>query len=89
MKEINFDGVEIEFPVNVHFRIICETRDGVQEAVMRTASRLGVEEQLTEGNASSSGKYRTYQLSLLIETHEQMDKIDAGFRATEGVKMVL
>lgn len=89
MKEIDFDGVEIEFPVEVHFRIICETHAGVHEAVMLTADRLGVAEVLTLGNASGSGKYQTYQLSLLIETHERMTEIDAGFRATEGVKMVL
>lgn len=84
-----FGDAELEFPVEVHFRIVCVESDPVRAAVRATAEGLGLSDRLVRGNASSGGKYLSYQLTHTVESREELKKIDAAFRSVEGVKMVL
>ncbi len=89
MKDTAFGDTEIEFPVTVHFRIICETGEEVSHRVKDAAHSLELSGHLQAGNTSGGGKYCSYQLSLEVDSLERMQKIDRTFRAVEGVKMVL
>ena len=89
MSQPPFGDTELEFPVEVHFRIVCLGSDPVRAAVRATAEGLGLAEQLTRGNSSSGGKYHSFQLSHTVESPEEMQRIDQAFRAVDGVKMVL
>ena len=89
MSDYNFGDEEIEFPVEVHFRIVCDARLDVSAQVMVTADELGLSEKLKSGNESSSGKYISYQLSTIANSIEEMNHIDQSFRKIDGVKMVL
>ncbi|MDF3128620.1 DUF493 domain-containing protein [Kiritimatiellaeota bacterium B1221] len=89
MTVCNFGEEEIEFPVEVHFRIVCVSELKVSTHVMIAAEELGLGENLVAGNESSGGKYLSYQLSTVVNSKEEMNKIDQTFRAVEGVKMVL
>jgi putative lipoic acid-binding regulatory protein len=84
-----FGDAELEFPVEVHFRIVCLGSDPVRAAVRATAESLGLGNQLTRGNSSSGGKYHSFQLTHTVASKEEMEKIDRSFRAVDGVKMVL
>lgn len=84
-----FGDAEIEFPVEVHFRIVCVESDPVRAAVRATAASLGLGNQLVSGNASSGGKYLSFQLTHTVASKEEMQQIDQAFRSVEGVKMVL
>lgn len=89
MTDFNFGDEEIEFPVEVHFRIVCESRLEVSAHVMAAADQLGLGDKLKSGNESRSGKYLSYQLSTVVASQEEMTRIDAAFRAVDGVRMVL
>lgn len=84
-----FGGEQIEFPVQVHFRIIAKADLKVERDVKKVAARLGLSEQLIPGNRSAAGTYRTWNLSALVESKARMSEIDRLFRAVDGVKMVL
>ena len=87
--ECHFGEEEIEFPVEVHFRIVCTSSLELSAQVMAAADELGLADKLQSGNQSSGGKYLSYQLSTVVNSKEEMNKIDQTFRAVEGVKMVL
>jgi putative lipoic acid-binding regulatory protein len=89
MSDPVFGDQQIEFPVEVHFRIVCLATDEVRDRVMKAADILGVADKLSPGNQSASGKYHSYQLSVVVEDKERMQSIDHIFRTLEGVKMVL
>ncbi|MGA0334014.1 MAG: DUF493 domain-containing protein [Kiritimatiellia bacterium] len=89
MNNCHFGEEEIEFPVEVHFRIVCDSSLEASAQVMVAADELGLSEKLKSGNQSRGGKYLSYQLSTVVESLEQMNHIDQTFRALEGVKMVL
>lgn len=87
--DCHFGEEEINFPVEVHFRIVCESRLEVSAHVMVAADELGLSEELKTGNQSRGGKYLSYQLSTVVNSKEEMNRIDQTFRAVDGVKMVL
>lgn len=89
MNNCSFGDEEIEFPVDVHFRIVCESRLEVSAKVMIAADELGLAEKLKNGHESRTGKYLSYQLSTVVDSKEEMNLIDQKFRAVEGVRMVL
>jgi len=84
-----FGDTELEFPQEVHFRIVCEAGNPVRAAVRATAEGLGLGDSLSRGNSSSGGKYHSFQLTHVVQSREEMDRIDQAFRAVDGVKMVL
>ncbi|MEX2607645.1 MAG: DUF493 domain-containing protein [Kiritimatiellia bacterium] len=84
-----FGDTEIEFPVEVHIRLVCEAGETVFHRVREAALQLKLEEKLQPANQSSSGNYQSYQLSFTAESLEQLQGIDKTFRAVDGVKMVL
>lgn len=89
MSDNHFGEEEINYPVEVHYRIVCESSLKVSTHVMIAAEELGLGEKLKTGNESSSGKYLSYQLSTVVDSAEEMNNIDQAFRTVEGVKMVL
>ena len=89
MNACGFGDAELEFPVEVHFRVIAFADAGTETAVRAAAAELGVAEVLAPGNVSAGGKYQTFNLSLMVEDLPRMQEIDRVFRAVPGVKMVL
>ena len=89
MSKPPFGDTELEFPVEVHFRIVCLGSDPVRAAVRATAEGLGLGDQLSRGNSSSGGKYHSFQLTHTVASREELTQIDQSFRAVDGVKMVL
>lgn len=84
-----FEDEELIFPVEVHYRIVCDSGMEVSAHVMVAADELGLADKLESGNASSSGKYISFHLSTIVHSKVEMHHIDQTFRAVEGVKMVL
>ena len=89
MNACGFGDAELEFPVEVHFRIIAFATPETDAAIRAAAEGLGISAALQAGNESSGGKYHTFNLSQVVESAEQMREIDQTFRAVPGVKMVL
>lgn len=89
MNQAPFGDKEIEFPVEVHFRVIALANPETEAGVASAARALGVTALMGKGNASQNGKYQTHTLSVEVASHTRLREIDAGFRAVPGVKMVL
>lgn len=89
MNACAFGDATLNFPVNVHFRIIAFATPETDTAIRAAAATLGVATALTPGNVSANGKYHTFNLTLMIESAGRMREIDRAFRAVPGVKMVL
>ena len=89
MKDPVFGDEEVQFPVEVHFRIVARAEDLVATRVHAAAEQLGLARHLEPGNTSASGKYHSHRLSLEVDSLERMREIDQTFRAVDGVKMVL
>ena len=80
---------ELEFPVDCHFKVITEQIDGMAFVIETVLAGLGIESPVTPGNRSAAGRYITYNLTVRVESREQMNRIDAELRNIAGVKMVL
>lgn len=80
---------ELEFPVVVHFKVIGEVSDSLRTHLEIALWELGIQEELTPGRISSSGKYTTFNLSMTVQSRENLRAIDARLREVNGVKMVL
>lgn len=84
-----FGDTEIDFPVDVHIRLVCEAGETVFLRIHEAAAQMELADKLQPTNQSSSGKYQSYQLSFIAESLEHVQKIDHHFRSLDGVKMVL
>ncbi len=80
---------ELEFPVDCHFKVIAEKLDGIAFVIETVLLGLGVTSPLTAGNESKGGKYVTFNVTVRVDSREQMNRIDAELRNVQGVKMVL
>lgn len=80
---------ELEFPVKVHFKIICEMSENIRAHLEIALWELNIPETLHEGRSSTGGKYRTYNLSITVFDRARLRSIDARLRAVEGVRMVM
>lgn len=89
MNICGFGGEELEFPVEVHFRVIAFADAETGERIRTVAEGLGLGAALQSGNVSAGGKYHTFQLSVVVEDLARMQAIDRAFREVPGVKMVL
>jgi len=80
---------ELEFPVDCHFKIIAEDLENIHFVIETVLMGQGVKSPLTAGNKSEGGKYITFNVTVCVESREQMNQIDAELRQIQGVRMVL
>ncbi len=80
---------ELEFPLDCHFKVIAEDLEKMHFVIETVLMGLGVSAPLTEGNKSKGGKYATFNITVRVDSREQMNQIDTELRNIQGVKMVL
>ncbi|HTL48818.1 MAG TPA: DUF493 domain-containing protein [Verrucomicrobiae bacterium] len=84
-----FEGHELQFPLNCHFRIVAQNVPGIRESLEAVLRGLDIQSPLQEGQASAKGAYRTFNFDVEIESREAMNRIDSSLRQNPNVKMVL
>jgi putative lipoic acid-binding regulatory protein len=89
MQELTPEQIEALFPADCHFKVIAWDQDGMQERLDAVLASFGIPERMRAGARSAAGTYITYNISLRIETHANMQALDTAFRAVDGVRMVL
>ena len=89
MQELTPEQREALFPADCHFKVIARDREGVRERLNDVLESFGMPGRMQAGTRSSAGTYITYNISLRIETHADMQALDQAFRAVDGVRMVL
>jgi len=82
-------GEGLEFPLLCHFKVVAYDQPEIMERIEEVLKILCIESPVIRGNQSSKGKYQTYNVSILVNSREEMQKIDQKFRAIDGVVMVL
>ena len=80
---------ELEFPLECHFRIIAENREGMHFVIETVLLELGVSSPLETGNKSGGGKYASFAFSVVVDSLDTLNRIDRELRLIEGVRMVL
>ena len=90
MAAPNPENLELEFPVECHFKVIAVDLEGVHKSLNKCLVTLDLADHAFQpSNKSKNGKYISYETSVMVTSHEQMNEIDAALKAVEGVKMVL
>jgi putative lipoic acid-binding regulatory protein len=84
-----FDPANLTFPVEVQYRVIAEDRGKMAFVIETVLMELGVTAPVVPGNESKGGAYISYSITTVVESREEMNRIDAELRRIEGVKMVL
>lgn len=80
---------EIEYPVVAHHRLIVNA-EAKDEAVTKALFEgFKLVEPIKEVNASASGKYVSFSLSVKLESKEETVKLDAAIARVPGLKMCL
>lgn len=80
---------ELEFPLEWQGKIIAHDLDTVQDDVRKTLVSFGKKPDVTRGNASSKGRYVTYNLTLIFEDRTTMQQITHALSQVNGVRMVI
>lgn len=83
------DPPALDFPQHCHVKVVAEDTDEMLSRLEAVLLRIDIRETISPGQASSGGRYRTYNLSLEVASLEQMRLIDSELRAVEGVRLVL
>ncbi|MCM8543470.1 MAG: DUF493 domain-containing protein [Lentisphaeraceae bacterium] len=84
-----FEDKEIEFPVDWQFRIICDAKIDITDALVAVLNEFGISELPKTANQSSGGKYQSYSVNAIFHDKATMDFMATKLSAISGVKMVL
>ena len=85
----SLDPSDLEFPLECQFRVIAEDHEKMAFVIETVLMQLGVEASVVRGNTSKTGTYVSYGITTVVNSREEMNRIDAELRLIEGVKMVL
>ena len=83
------DTSELEFPVQCHFSVIAENLQNMHFVIETVLMELGVNSPLEQSNESKGGKYVSFNVTTIVESRDQLNRIDKELRLIQGVKMVL
>ncbi len=79
----------LEFPLTCHFRVIAENLPNIHFVIETVLMELGVRDPVEEANVSSGNKYVSFNISTVVQSREDMARIDKELRLIQGVRMVL
>jgi putative lipoic acid-binding regulatory protein len=79
----------LEYPACFHFRIITETQAQAEPALLQAVQPFHVLEPLVPAQASSSGRYTAFSVSVLMQSRAEMESFDSILKQVPGVRMVL
>lgn len=77
---------EIEFPCEWNYKIIGEDEKAIRTAVFDTVPK---EYTLKDSKTSSGGKYRSFKLTVTVESREEMVGIFNKLKYNNAIKMVI
>ncbi len=88
-NESNHAPEEIEYPAEFHFRVICDATADITADICSVAAAHKITSELKDSNRSSSGKFRSYSLSVIFKKRVEMVRFDETVKAIPGVRMLL
>ena len=88
-NEPNGKKRELKFPVLCHYKIVTEDAPGMADRLKSVLHDFGIQRPLDSGHRSAQGHYLTFNVDVVVNSKEFMDKLDTAFRAVPGVKYIL
>lgn len=85
--EINGQKLELEYPCTWCYKVVATERAGIEIAVMEVCIERNY--TLEHSNASSSGKYISMNLELLVHNEDERTYFYETLKAHPHIKMVL
>lgn len=79
----------LAFPATCHFKIIAKQLDDIQPRLEAVLAALQIKQPLEAGRVSAGGQYKSFNLSMEVESLARMKEIDRALGAVDGVKLVL
>ncbi len=77
------------YPAEVHFSLIV-TDDFVEaQALADVLATRSVTRPLRAGAVSSQRKYRSFSVSVMVPSRDELDRLDRDLRGLRGVKLLL
>ena len=86
---MTFENEKLNFPLECHYKIIAEDIQNMAFVIETVLRQLHVFTPVEPGNKSAKGKYVTYNITVMVQSQEKMNEIDAALRNIAGVRMVL
>ncbi|MDR2849219.1 MAG: DUF493 domain-containing protein [Verrucomicrobiota bacterium] len=83
------DRREVTYPARVHFRVVAEPEAFSEAALRGLLAGYRVVEPLAKSQASSSGRYQAYGVSLDVRDAAELHAFDAAVKQVPGVRMLL
>jgi putative lipoic acid-binding regulatory protein len=83
---LNDKKVEIEYPCRWEYKVIVECENTLKVAVFDI---LDIEYTLTPSKSSSSGKYKSFNISLTVTSHTHRIEIFEKLKSHNDIKYVL
>jgi len=80
---------ELSYPAEFHFRVIAEALAFDALALAAVLAAYHVSAPLASSQASSSGRYQAYSVSVMLRSREEMLAFDAAVKQVPGVRMLL
>ena len=80
---------QVEYPAEFHFRIITEPANFEQAALEELLRSYQVTRGVEVSNASSSGRFQAYGVSIRFASKEEHAAFDRAAKALAGVRLVL
>jgi len=81
------DRPKIEYPTNWGFKLIGRDKEALLACIKEA---MGEKEHLCSlGNASKTGKFRTYNASCIVDSEEERNRIFKYFEEHSAVDMVI
>ena len=77
------------YPAEVHFRIVVEGRFAGEAALEAVLAAYAVTAPLAAASRSSTGRFRSLQVSVCVQGLEELTALDRALRAVEGVRLLL
>ena len=86
-----FGKAELKYPVVWSFRIIAQAvkADAAAIGVRAVMASCKVKKELVFTSKSKEGTYQTMTFAAEIDSHDEMERIDAALKKIDGVKVVI
>ncbi len=79
---------EIEFPVNWNYKIIVDDASS-KDKLNDVLKQHEYKEEVVEGNASRTGKFQAFRVSVTFHDQQSMDELSHAFSSLDCVKFLL
>jgi len=81
---------DIEYPTSWNYKLIGRDLDKLVVCVKEAMNEAGNKKHTcTQGNASRTGKFHSYNTSCIVDTEEERNKIFKYFEESDAVDMVI